>query len=371
MKILHLFSDWKWTGPSEPTLDLLIELQRRGHEVALACPEAGETPGRTLPGEANKAGVPLTEPIPYRKKLRLISNYRDARAIARWIDDRRFDLVHAHQTMDHLVGVAALKLAHHRPRLARTNHRTTPIRSSWVGASLLRGLTGGLFSFSRRFHGIDGPIVTDAGGRAYLLDPALRMERFARDVVPARIFSQEHFVVGMVLRVQKHRRMDIALEALRLAHRKVPHLRAVIVGRGTHREKLAVEPVRKMGLQDVIRFTGYVSEGYLETLASFDALLFLRPGSDGTARALREALAMGRPAVVSDFGMLGELVQDGKTGYVVPAEAEAVAERIVRLAQDRDRARSMGREAARIARERYGVDRQAEAVLRAYGEMIR
>ena len=36
MKILHLFSDWKWTGPAEPVLNLCKELERRGHEVTLA-----------------------------------------------------------------------------------------------------------------------------------------------------------------------------------------------------------------------------------------------------------------------------------------------------------------------------------------------
>ncbi|MGQ9508684.1 MAG: hypothetical protein ACUVTN_04710, partial [Thermodesulfobacteriota bacterium] len=36
MKILHLFSDWKWTGPSEPIINLCKELEKRGHEVILA-----------------------------------------------------------------------------------------------------------------------------------------------------------------------------------------------------------------------------------------------------------------------------------------------------------------------------------------------
>jgi glycosyltransferase involved in cell wall biosynthesis len=111
-------------------------------------------------------------------------------------------------------------------------------------------------------------------------------------------------------------------------------LRALIVGRGTHRETLAIRPVEKMGLADVIRFTGYVREGYLETLAAFDALLFLRAGSDATGRALREVLAIGRPAIVSDHGMLAELVQDGRTGFVVPLDARAAAQKLVELARE-------------------------------------
>jgi hypothetical protein len=36
MKILHLFSDWKWTGPSEPMLNLCKALEGKGHDVTLA-----------------------------------------------------------------------------------------------------------------------------------------------------------------------------------------------------------------------------------------------------------------------------------------------------------------------------------------------
>ena len=36
MKILHLFSDWKWTGPSEPIVNLCNELERREHDVIFA-----------------------------------------------------------------------------------------------------------------------------------------------------------------------------------------------------------------------------------------------------------------------------------------------------------------------------------------------
>ena len=36
MKILHLFSNWKWTGPADPTLNLYKGLEKRGHDVTFA-----------------------------------------------------------------------------------------------------------------------------------------------------------------------------------------------------------------------------------------------------------------------------------------------------------------------------------------------
>ena len=55
-------------------------------------------------------------------------------------------------------------------------------------------------------------------------------------------------------------------------------------------------------------------------IATFDLFVMMRAGSDGTARALREVMAMGKPAIVSDRGMLPELVRDGYNGYVAGDE---------------------------------------------------
>ena len=40
MKILHVVSDWKWTGPVEPMLLLAAAQRARGDRVSLACPDA-------------------------------------------------------------------------------------------------------------------------------------------------------------------------------------------------------------------------------------------------------------------------------------------------------------------------------------------
>ena len=125
-----------------------------------------------------------------------------------------------------------------------------------------------------------------------------------------------------------------------------------------------------MGLEDVILFSGYLKEGYIETLASFDALLFPRPGSDGTARALREALVMGKPAIVTDVGILPEIVQNGETGYVVSLDASSIAEKLVEWARHPEKARKMGARASRLGRERFDLKRQVHDVEKAYAKIV-
>jgi glycosyltransferase involved in cell wall biosynthesis len=369
MKILHVLADWKWTGPSEPVVDLCAALRGLGHDVRLACSEPETDEGRTLPAESRKAGVPVAGPFRFRKRLALVSNFADARRLSRLVEQEGFDIVHAHTSLDHLLCAASLKFCRRKPPLLRTNHLSRPVVAAAGGRALLSQTSGGLFEYAQRFLEADRPWVR----RTFKIDPALRLDRYALDVSGQREkfgFGADQFVVGMVLRVQKHRRIDVALEALRRAHKSEPRVRALIVGRGTRREELAVKPVRQMGLADVIKFTGYVKEGYLQTLASFDMLLFPRPGSDGTARALREAMVLGRPAVVTDFGMLGELVRHEETGYVEPLDPGRLAERIVQMARNPRLADALGRAAAQDARARFSLDRQAALVEQAYRQVL-
>ena len=39
MKILHIFSNWKWTGPAEHALNMAAAHLKSGHEVTFACAE--------------------------------------------------------------------------------------------------------------------------------------------------------------------------------------------------------------------------------------------------------------------------------------------------------------------------------------------
>ncbi len=99
-------------------------------------------------------------------------------------------------------------------------------------------------------------------------------------------------------------------------------------------------------------------------------LCFSDAGSDGTARALREAMAMGKPVIVADRGMLPELVEDGVSGLVAKDTPEALAQAVLRLLRDPRTEREMGKAAFERARRDFQLDRQVEEVETFYQEMI-
>jgi glycosyltransferase involved in cell wall biosynthesis len=346
VRVLHLFGDWKWTGPSEPTLDLVQELRALGVHADLACVQAPPEGKGSLPERAKERGL---EPL-FVAGLRrsLFSAIADIPRVAAAL--KGYDLLHVHFSHDHFVGGrAARKLG---VRIVRTNHKGVPLRG--LGASyLLRRLTDAYVTYS----------VTDRPHPlSFVIDPAMRLERFTPRDVP-----RQGFTLGVVARMQRHRRFDVLLRGVKLA--KVPDLRVLIVGRGTHMEEVAVKPARDLGLSNVT-FTGYLGDKYLDTLASFDALLFLVPGSDGTCRAIREAMCMGKAVIGARRGLIPEIVEDGKTGIVIDDTPEAIAGAIERLAADRAACAAMGEAGRRKALERWDIRRQAAAIKSVYAACL-
>jgi glycosyltransferase involved in cell wall biosynthesis len=354
MRVLHLFGDWKWTGPSEPTLDLCTELRALGVHADLACQEPMPGASSNLPARARERGVEPLHVAPLRRSVfaALADTGRVAAAL------KGYDLLHVHFSHDHFVGGRAARKVG-GIKIVRTNHKAVPTPVGLGAKYLYRRLTDGYLTSSQAALDAD---VAAFGLRGWRVDPAMRLERFTPREAP-----HEGFVVGVVARMQRHRRFDILLRGIKLAN--VPDLKVLIVGRGTHMNEVAVEPAKKLGLTNVT-FTGYLGDQYLDTLAGFDALLFLVPGSDGTCRAIREAMAMGKAVIGARRGMIPEIVDHGKTGIVIDDTPETIALAIETLAADRARCRAMGQAGREKAVRLYDVRRQAAAIRDVYAALL-
>jgi len=204
---------------------------------------------------------------------------------------------------------------------------------------------------------------------------AVDVERFdpSREVPDGRKWlgiSPNAYVVGIVARMQTHRRFEDFWQAIRILCDAGTDAHVIVVGRGTNQEQVGMEPVRSLGLEDRVHFPGYIEgENYVGMLRAFDVNVYLVPGSDGTCRAVREALAMAKPAVVADRGMLREIVQHGETGYVCDGSPQSLYSHLHALSQDRALCRRMGHAARERALRRYSLESQAQAVQAVYAAL--
>jgi glycosyltransferase involved in cell wall biosynthesis len=298
---------------------------------------------------------------------------RDVLRLRALLEAEGVEILHVWHARDHLLALQATWGRRRRTRIVRSYRKAEKI-PSWPWNRWIFGPgTDGLVCVSpETAHSNEslrgGRSVTGVFGAVDLTrfqpgppDPRVRRELGLRE---------GDRVVGIVARVQAHRRFDLLLEAARRLFERCSDARLLIVGRGTRRHELAEEPARRAGIADRVVFAGYRNADYDAVLRSIDLFTFLVPGSDGTCRALLEAAACGIPAVVSQRGALPEIVDDGRTGMVVSEDSEALATAWQSLLEDPSRMRRLGEAARERARQCFDPGTQAEALSDFYRRLV-
>jgi glycosyltransferase involved in cell wall biosynthesis len=261
--------------------------------------------------------------------------------------------------------------------VVRSLHDGDPPRNDRDMRTLMSNSTKGLIVLSDRMaEAVAARFPIDAS-RIAVVEGAVDLRRFdpGRRGLPKLALqyglAKDDFVVGIVARMQKHRRFEIFFEALTRAATRIPNLKILLVGRGTWMDEVAVKPAARKELVGKAIFTGYRQGAeYVATLRCMSVKVYLTPGSDGSCRAAREALAMGIPIVAAKRGHLQDLVEDGVVGLHVDDDADGIADALVRLAHDAKLRTALSRAAVKRARERWGLVTQATNVEAVYERVL-
>jgi glycosyltransferase involved in cell wall biosynthesis len=87
--------------------------------------------------------------------------------------------------------------------------------------------------------------------------------------------------------------------------------------------------------------------------------------------SILEAMALSRPVVASAVGGIPEMVEDGRSGLLVPPHApEALAAAVVRLLTDHPLADTLGRAGRELVHERFCVELMVRAIESIYDEAV-
>jgi glycosyltransferase involved in cell wall biosynthesis len=167
-----------------------------------------------------------------------------------------------------------------------------------------------------------------------------------------------------VARLNRVKRIDLLLEALRLRVSSPIRWQCTIVGGGPLEAELRGMS-EQLGLSSRVHFTGQVTD--VQPILEGAGLLTLPSDTEGFPLVIMEAMASGVPCVVTDVGGNREIVIHGKTGMVVPpGNAERLAEAIEFLLTHEEERKKMGIEAQRLIIERF----DAEQAWRKYRQLF-
>ena len=188
------------------------------------------------------------------------------------------------------------------------------------------------------------------------MPPPMRDRREVRQ----RFGLPEHArVIGTVGRVSHQKGHAFLLHAFREIHAQFPDTLLLIAGQGPLFAPMRAL-ARELGLTDCVRFLGERTD-IDALLACLDvyaqASLF-----EGMPNALMEAMAAGKPVIATAVDGSCELVEDGKTGWLIPPEnAAMLADALRRALLHPAQAAEVGRAAAAHVTAAFSVEKMVEA----------
>jgi UDP-glucose:(heptosyl)LPS alpha-1,3-glucosyltransferase len=139
----------------------------------------------------------------------------------------------------------------------------------------------------------------------------------------------------------------------------------LVVGRDRHAARFEAQ-ARAAGVAERVRFVG--GQGDVRPYYAAADCLVLASRYDPFPNTVLEALAMGRPAIVSDASGTAELIEHGRNGWLCrPDDVEAIS-RLMLEAAGASRGGPMGA-AARATAERYGIDAMAGRLNELYASL--
>jgi len=136
--------------------------------------------------------------------------------------------------------------------------------------------------------------------------------------------------------------VPLLLDAVAALREKHPDMHVSIVGDGPHRAQLE-QQAKALGLEGILHFLGYQSQDAVAGLLAEADMLVLPSFAEGVPVVLMEAMAARLPVIASQVAGVSELVEDGVSGYLIPAgDVQRLIARLDHLLSHPERGTAMG-----------------------------
>jgi glycosyltransferase involved in cell wall biosynthesis/SAM-dependent methyltransferase len=381
--VLRVIARLNVGGPALHVAYLSAGLADRGYETTLVTGEIARGEA-SMESVAAERGV-VTVRIPGLS--REIAPHHDVAAawrLARLMREQRPDILHTHTAKAGAVGRIAAHLAGSaRPAVVVHTYHGHVLSGYFgrAGTALFRGAEAMLARGSDALVAVS-PQVRDDLVR-FRVAPASRFTviRLGIDLGPridavgereatlqAIGIGPERFVVAWFGRMTAVKRVHDLVDMLVALRGLGVDACLLLVGDGTDRESLE-QRAHDLGVVRHCYFLGYQTD----VARWYDAadVVVLTSGNEGTPVTVIEALAARTPVVATNVGGVRDVVRDGVDGFLVPVgDAEAMAERVARIARDEGLRARLAESASERVLRRYAVGRLVDDVDRLYRALL-
>lgn len=179
-------------------------------------------------------------------------------------------------------------------------------------------------------------------------------------------------LIATVGRLTEQKGLTYLLQAMAVVRQRLPEARLLIVGdsqdgREQYKQQLLQEHA-SLGLGDSVTFTGVRSD--VPAVMQAIDLFVMASLWEGFGLVFLEAMAAARPIVATAVSAIPEVVQDGITGLLVrPRDPKALANAVLALLSDREKARAMGTAGLLRLKNHFTEDKMVDSIVGLYQEL--
>jgi len=370
IRIMEMIDRPSLGGGQTALLLLAGNLDRSRFEVVIS--SGGEGP---LADEARRNGLPFI-PVSLSKRLSL----RPLNEIAAALREQEIDILHTHGGIAGLYGRSAARRArtpavvhtlhgihylHYRNVFLRRLYVLLERRYSRLTDRLILVCQSDLQKARRHRLADEEKMTVILNGTDVRTDiPADRSSRLRDELgwPPGRP------VVGTVARLHRQKGVASLLRAAPAILSAFPAARIAVVGDGPEGGRLRREASR-LDLEGRFLFLGERKDA-AEVMSLYD--VFVLPSLwEGLPFVLVEAAAWGKAIVATAVDGVPEILEDGKTGLLVPPnDPPALAEAIIKLLKDKTSARRLGELARALVPPRFPLRRMVEQTENLYLDVL-
>jgi glycosyltransferase involved in cell wall biosynthesis len=363
VRVVEILATGTNGGAQEHVYSLLSRLDRSRYQPTVISLSAGSAERKIA-----RLGIPV----------HVIDEPDDAiavGAVAALLADVEPEVVHNHMYRAELVGTrAALALAgagRPRPYIVGTVH-SSRVRTP-EDREVLRALTPRMDRLVAVSRAIEEKIAAERPSAVpvSLIYNGVDLVRYDH-TDPCCTLREEYGLpeaaqlVGVVARLEAEKGHPTLLDAWPAVVRRVPNARLLVVGEGSRREELEAQAAA-LGITEWVVFTGRRDDVPAVTAALDVAVLPSYREAQGLT--ILEAMALSRPVVASAVGGIPEVIEDGRTGLLVPPhDPEALAAAITRLLTDHAYADLLAKGGHDLVHERFCLERMVFAIEQIYDE---
>ena len=302
--------------------------------------------------------------------------------LIRFIQQNDIDVVHTNSLKADLLGGLAGRCS---DRLVLWHVRDR-IDSDYLPVSVVRG-----FRFLCRWV----PHFVIANSNATLKSLQLK-DRLASTAIPSGIElsprmsivhdgTPEHFSngsggqdgffrIGLVGRICPWKGQHIFIRAAAIVLQRFPNARFLIVGGAlfgeADYEREIRSLVKELGIEEQVTFAGFRTD-VAELIGQMDLVVHASTTGEPFGQVIIEGMAAGKPVIATDGGGVPEIVEDGKTGILVPMnDVPAMAEAISLLIADPILGKEMGARGRARVKDHFSIEQTARNVEKVYLTMI-